>query len=184
MKTEMNQAIIDELNQVLSPDDAILDSFEPRETPSRKSGKTVNFSNSILIDVITDITRAKFIWQCVAVCLTIVVLGSAFMCYNLYSSNKNLNDKYLAAAKAQVLLSQQSTAENEKLKAEIIKAELELKTAQNDLTTSKTEAASLQEKLDNTSTQLKDLQDRNAEVLKILNGRLQKLSTSETSQRH
>jgi septal ring factor EnvC (AmiA/AmiB activator) len=183
MKTEMNQTIIDELNQVFSPDDAILDSLEPQENPSRKSGRNVHLSNTILIDVITDLTRAKFIWQCIAVCLMIAVLASGFMCFTLYSNSKNINEKYLAASKAQLLLTQ-STSENEKLKSDILKTESALKTSQNQLSESKAETANLQQKLDSVSTQLKDLQDRNAEVLKILNGRLQKLSTPETSQRH
>jgi septal ring factor EnvC (AmiA/AmiB activator) len=139
--------------------------------------KKMNINNSILLDIITDQTRAKFVWQCICGGLVLCVVAVAFIGFNQYKSNQNLNEKLADFATLEPKLNE-SKAETEKLKSEIFEAGNELKAAKAEANTYKNQTSNLQDELDKVNAQLKDMQDRNAEVAKILNGRLQKLSSS------
>ncbi|MCE5341087.1 MAG: hypothetical protein LLF92_08170 [Planctomycetaceae bacterium] len=180
MKNKTNSAVMDELNEVLASEDSILDSLETQGNASKKVEKKLHINNSILLDIITDQTKAKFIWKCTAIALGVCLVGSAFMYLDLYKNNKLLNDKAVNTAKLETKLSD-SKAEAEKLNAEVLKAYSELTGARSQLDTSKTETTAMKEKLDEVTDELNSLQRRNAEVVKILNGRLQKLSNQPGS---
>ncbi|MEN6386801.1 MAG: hypothetical protein ABFD79_16600 [Phycisphaerales bacterium] len=158
----------------LMPEDDMLDSFE-NQTQAPKAAKKFNINNSILLDIITDQNRAKFVWQCVCASFGVLIVLAGFMYFNLYKSNENLEEKIVNFARLETSLAE-SKVEADRLKTQVFEANNELKTAKTELNKCKTESTKLQEELDTVSTQLKDLQDRNAEVAKILNGRLQKLS--------
>ncbi len=180
MRNKANNAVMDELNDVLTSDDSILDSLEMQGTASKKVEKKLHINNSILLDIITDQTKAKFIWKCTAIALGICLVGSAFMYLDLYKNNTQLNNNAVNTAKLETKLTD-SKAESEKLKADMLKAYSELTSARSQLDNSRTETAAMKEKLDETTDQLNSLQRRNAEVVKILNGRLQKLSNQPGS---
>lgn len=166
---------MDKLNETLSSEDIIIDSLDKRNNASKQVEKKLHINNSILLDIISDQAKAKFIWQCVSVCLGIAILTTGLLCFNMYKTNERLNDKVVNTAKLEVKLST-STAEAEKLKADLSQTTSELKSSQNELSTYKSQSAQLRQQLDEATDELKNLQNRNAEVVKILNGRLQKLS--------
>jgi septal ring factor EnvC (AmiA/AmiB activator) len=174
MIKQANKSDLDELEDSLLSDESILDSSL---RPRKKAEKSYAVNNSILLDIISDQTKAKFIWQCVSAGMVVLFIISAFMCFSLFKSNQNLNEKVLNYAKLEPKLIE-TKSENEKLQAEAFQAANDLKSAKNELNDYISQNAKLQEELDSVSTQLKDLQDRNAEVVKILNGRLQKLSNT------
>jgi septal ring factor EnvC (AmiA/AmiB activator) len=175
MKNKANNTVMDELNEVLTSDDVFTDAAETQSIASKKAEKKLHINNSILLDIITDQTRAKFIWQCVAVFLCVCLIASGVMYFDLYKDNKILNDKALNTAKLESKLSD-SKAETEKLKADVLKAYSDLTAVRGQLDISRAETADAKAKLDELTNQLNNLQRRNAEVVKILNGRLQKLS--------
>jgi septal ring factor EnvC (AmiA/AmiB activator) len=176
MKNNASNAVMDELNEVLASEDSILDALETQGNASKKAEKKLHINNSILLDIITDQTKAKFIWKCVSIFLIVCLLGSAFMYFDLYKNNKLLNDKAANTAKLEIKLSD-SKAASEKLNAEVLKAYSELTAVRGQLDSSKTETTAMKAKLDEVTEQFNSLQQRNAEVVKILNGRLQKLSS-------
>jgi len=179
MKTDIEQMTIKELEQALSLEDSVLESIEAQmhaETAGKKiNEKNLNLHNGILMDVITDQARAKFVWQCVTVCMAIFVVVAAFICFGLYKSRENLTEKLSVIKTLERRLAESQTQVNQ-LQADAIKSGTELEYAKNELDNSKTETTSLQEQLKDVTNKLENLEKRNAEAVKMLNGRLQNLS--------
>lgn len=174
MKNKINNAVMDE-NEVLTCEDSILNAWDTQNIPAKKAEKKLNINNSILLDIISDLTKANFIWKCTAVFLAVCLIASGIVYFDLYKDNQILKDKAANLARLETKLTD-AKAETEKYKADTLKAYSELTTLRGQLDTARAETSEMKTKLDEVTEQFNNLQRRNAEVVKILNGRLQKLS--------
>lgn len=187
-KIVSNTNMMQEPAQVLSLEDTILGPLKSqigeessKARRSKKGEKKLNLSNSILLDVITDQTRAKLVWQCIAVSLFIFVITSFFICFSLYKSRENLIEK-LGVIKPLEKELAESQSQTDKFKADLIKSDTENRCAQSELNNSRTEIKNLQKRLADVTQSLETLKARNAEAVKLLNGRLQNLSNQTDNQ--
>ncbi len=188
IKPRANKSI-EQLQQALSLEETILGPLDT-DTDKEQLGKSRNaakqatktsFSNSILLDVLGDQAKAKFIWQCVAVTLAVLFAITCVLSFNLYSSRQNLAVKVSILEPLKNDL-KESRAQTDQYKSGAIKANAELEHTQNDLDASRAQLDKLQDKLADVTEQLETLKARNAEAVRMLNGRLQKLSDSPDNQ--
>ncbi|PKL49389.1 MAG: hypothetical protein CVV39_03010 [Planctomycetes bacterium HGW-Planctomycetes-1] len=194
MRKDSDNTILKELRQVLSLEDSILGSLSPEtseESPNvarsiKKDDKkpalnqTVR-SSELLLGIITDQVKAKFIWQGITACAAILVVILSLVCLTLYNSRENLAEK---AAEIKPLEKKLSEAESEiaKVKANAMIAGNDLQRSQSELNSSKAEIKKLQDQLADVTRRFETLQNRNAEAVKLLNGRLQRLSSQSEAQ--
>ena len=188
MKTDTNKTILEELKQVLSLEDSILGSLTPEtaaESPgsarnAKKDGKKSDLnqivrSSDLLLGIITDQVKAKLVWQGITACLVILVIIASFICFNFYKSRENLVEKVAVVKTLEKKLAD-SKAEVDSIKANAMISNNELQHTQGELNNSKAEIKKLQDQLADVTQRLETLQNRNAEAVKLLSGRLQKLS--------
>jgi DNA repair exonuclease SbcCD ATPase subunit len=188
MKKDTDNTILQELQQVLSLEDSILGSLTPEtaaESPgsarnAKKDGKKSGLnqivrSSDLLWGIITDQVKAKLVWQGITACLVLLVIMLSFICFSFYSSRENLVEKVAEIKPLEKKLAD-SEAEVAKVKANAMISYNELQRSQSDLNNSKAEIKKLQDQLANVTQRFEALQNRNAEAVKLLNGRLQKLS--------
>lgn len=188
IKPRANKSI-EQLEQALSLEETILGPMDTgadkeqlgKNRNAAKEARKTSFSNSILLDVLNDQAKAKFIWQCVAVTLAVLFAITCILSFNLYSSSQNLAVKVNILEPLEKEL-KDTRAQTDQYKSESIKANAELEHTQNDLDASKAQIDKLQDKLADVTEQLETLKARNAEAVRMLNGRLQKLSDSSDNQ--
>ncbi|HBG25500.1 MAG: hypothetical protein A2Y10_14555 [Planctomycetes bacterium GWF2_41_51] len=183
MKQHINKNTED-FQQALSLEESILGplgSEAAEHLRKSKAGLKPNVGNSVLLDVITDQAKAKFVWQCVTISFAILFAVSSVVCFNLYSSRQNLAVRVNILEPLEKEL-KESRAQTDNFRAEAIKASAELNHTQNDLNNSKSQIENLNNQLADLTDQLETLKARNAEAVKMLNGRLKKLSDSAETQ--
>jgi len=193
MKKDANKTVLQELQQVLSLEESILDSLttpdvaaevaefieDPEKYEKKPEVNRIARNNNLLLGIITDQARVKFVWQCITGCLVIFVITASFICFSLYKSRENLVEK-LGVIKTLEKKLEGAKTEADSAKANVISSNTELKYAQSDLNNSRTEIKKLQDQLADITQRFEALQERNAEVVKLLNGRLQKLSNQSS----
>lgn len=180
MKTKTDNMIVDELTRAIMPEGLLCDSSN-EEPIITKQSKT-NSKNSILLEIITDLTRTKTIWQVIAICFVVFFILACFTSFNLYKNNQALVKNIAELKPLETKLAEAKT-EADVYKANISKSESEAKQAQDELNNSKVALKKAQDQLADVTNQLQDMQNRNAEVRKMLSGRLQKLSNQSELRR-
>jgi hypothetical protein len=192
MKKDTNNTVLDELKQVLSLEESILGSLTP-QIAAESSEVTENTGkdekklysnkkiahNDILLGIITDLARTKLFWQSIAACLVLFAVIASIVCFGLYISRGNLAGKLTEMKTLEKKLAD-SKAEVDSVKAEVITSNAEFKRSQSELDNSKAETKVLREQLAVVTQRLETLRSRNAEAVKLLNGRLQRLSSSSS----
>jgi uncharacterized membrane-anchored protein YhcB (DUF1043 family) len=193
MKKDTDKTVLDELQQVLSLEESILGSLTPQiavessevtentekdETKAYLNQKIAQ-NNNILLGIITDQTRSKLFWQSIAACLVLFAVIASIVCFGLYISRRNLTEKLTEMNTLEKKLAD-SKAEVDKVRADIITSSAALKHSQDELDNSKAEIKTFREQLDVATQRLETLQNRNAEAVKLLSGRLQRLSNSSS----
>jgi chromosome segregation ATPase len=193
MKKYTNKTVLDELQQVLSLEESILGSLTPQiaaessevtentEKDEKKSywNQKIAQNNNILLGIITDQTRSKLVWQSIAACLILFAVIVSIVCFSLYISRRNLAVKLTEMKTLEKKLAD-SKAEVDSVKAEVVTSNAELKRSQSELDNSKAEIKTLRDQLAVVTQSLETLQNRNAEAVKLLSGRLQRLSNSSS----
>jgi septal ring factor EnvC (AmiA/AmiB activator) len=197
MRKDTDNTILKELRQVLSLEDSILGSLSPEtaeESPNiirsakkddkKPASNQTARSSELLLSIITDQVRAKFLWQGAAVFMAILVVILSVLCFNFYNSRENLAEITAEMKPLQKKLTE-TEAEIAKVKANATIAGSELQRSQSELNSSKAEVKKLQDQLADVTRRFETLQSRNAEAAKLLNGRLQRLSSqSEAPPKH
>jgi uncharacterized membrane-anchored protein YhcB (DUF1043 family) len=193
MKKDTNKTVLDELQQVLSLEESILGSLTPEiaaessevaentEKDEKKLywNQKIAQNNNILLGIITDQTRSKLVWKSIAACLVLFAVIVSIICFSLYISRGNLAEKLTEMKSLEKQLAD-SKAEVDSVKAEVTTSNAELKRKQSELDSSKAEIKTLRDQLDVVTQRLETLQNRNAEAVKLLSGRLQRLSNSSS----
>ncbi|MGB8225580.1 MAG: hypothetical protein WCE45_01750, partial [Sedimentisphaerales bacterium] len=178
---------------VLSFEESILDSLtatdvsaevagfieDPEKYEKKPQVNRIARNNNLLLGIINDQTRVRFVWQCITACLLIFIVAASFICFSLYTSRQNLAEK-LSELKPLEKKLETARAEADSAKTNVITSNAELKHTQSELNIAKAEIKRLQEQLADITQQYEALQARNAEVVKLLNGRLQKLSNQSS----
>lgn len=148
--------------------------------------------SKLLLGVIDKQATSKSIWQIACACLVLVLMAGSFVCYDLYVSGESQMAK-LGNAEANVQTAGSALARAEgkvkALEAELAASKGELERVTEELAGSKNEVKAfmsalaesnvkvegLKKQLTDTSSQLKDLQDRNDQVVKKMKERLEQL---------
>lgn len=181
MKTDTNKIVLEEEQQILSVEESAFDwpmSEITTEKGQEDLGKIVQNSD-ILLGIITEQVKSKRIWQIATVCLAIFVAIISFTCLGLYVERENHIERFSQAqANIQKATNDftQTSQKTKTLEKQLANSKAELKRAQGDLKNSKSDVENLQSQLADTSQRLKAFQWRNAEAVKRLSERLQKLS--------
>jgi DNA repair exonuclease SbcCD ATPase subunit len=189
MKKYTNNTVLDELKQVLSLEESILGTLTPEiaaessevaESAEKDEKKLYSNQkiahNDILLGIITDQARTKLVWQGVAACLVLFAVIVSIICFGLYISRGNLAEKVAEIKPLEKKLAD-SKAEVDSVKAQAVTSSAELKRSQSELDNAKAEIKTLREQLAVVTQSLETLRSRNAEAVKLLNGRLQRLSS-------
>lgn len=183
MKTDTNKMVLEKERQILSAEESdfyllMSEINTEKDTDDTDMGQIVN-NGELLLRIITEQAGSKRTWQIIAACSIIFVTTISFICLSLYMQHENSIERF---SQAQTDIQRANDdfikvgQKAENLENQLNSSKTDLELAQSKLANSNSEVESLKSQLTDTDQRLKALQSRNAEAVKRLNERLQKLS--------
>jgi hypothetical protein len=137
--------------------------------------------SDLLFEIITEQVKSKRIWQIVTICSILFAILLSFICFNL-SINRTEQIEGLTKAKMDLQTAvndlKEAHIKEKALENQLAASKAELEHTQNSLNSSNSDVKYLQNQLSDTSQRLRTLQNNNAEIVKQLSERLQKLTSS------
>jgi len=148
--------------------------------------------SELLLGVISEQVTGKRTWQIGCACLTLVLMAASIVCYNLYvggerqivklgqaEANVQTAGSMLIRAEGKVKTLEAELADSknelERVTGELTASQNEVKAFMREIAESNVKAEGLEKELADTSRQLKDMQDRNEQVVKKMKERLEQL---------
>lgn len=185
MNTDISEKLFQEEEEALRVEESVSELQDgvgildvPAAADEMSEIEEVLDDSELLLSVISEQAAHKRIWQIGCAFLAIFFTAGCLVFYSLHVSGENQTVR-LESAKANIQTAGERLLRAEKkvkaLEAELTDSKVELKRVTGELVGSKAKVGGLEKQLTDTSGRLKDLQDRNEQVVRKMKKRLEQL---------